>query len=550
MSGFLSPGLLTADLDNSQAAQDATLAAGGGSARVGHQDSGAGSVARPLRTKLEERRSAGDFGGAGTGAGDDAASILAADAAAGKLKEYAATSFAPLYARDVLPDGVAHNRTTGRVYNPQAHRHWPAFGKETLQHWYGLFRGDSDTVNSGGGLIKKLVLSGDSTMFGYGNNPWGVPSKILGYLAPLLGFKNVQVINRGQSGKSMRQYVTEGYLEGDLALNPDLLVLRWGDNDFGQGRTLEQLLADTKSALTTIRASKDVDQLSVVLCVPTSMNDVENNRTQYNLETLVQPLKQLAREFKCASLDCYSILQDSHNAAGRWMDLDHGRAIHPGDVMQEHLQQALAELIFSPGVDWVNNGVRNHSAASTDTIRNLTDLPATFFDGVTLCRFAPSAGNALGTPFDGWALTIKQADSAVVQWIFPLPGATAGLGVTCRLGFNNVWSTVMLGGRVSGAGLLQNGFTNAPGGSPGLQYWWAFDGTLHLAGMVGAGTLTDGTVVFTLPAGYRPAANQIAVIGTANGFARIEVRSDGQVRLYGGAGAGSYLSFAGVEILP
>lgn len=486
-----------------------------------------------------------DFGAAADGIANDTPTIAPADLAAGKLAEYNVTAFAPIYGNDITPNGVAHNRTTGRVYNPRAHRSMQIFGWEVLQHWFSLFLNNSDTVSPGNGTVKRIVLSGDSVTFGYNNNNWGVPTNILTILAAQRGYKNVEVVNRGQSGKACFQWLTD-YLSGDLALNPDLLILGWGDNDFGLGRTVEQLLADYRTGLAQIRKSRPVTQLSIILRTPTSMNDIENGRTQVKLEQIVEGFKQLARDFQCGFVDTYSMFHNSHDGAGIWFDWDHGRSIHPGDQLQVNICGAIAQLCLPDhGTDWQNNRVYNYSGAMPGNKRGLGDPPNSFFDGISMNRFGEGAGNALGAPYDGWSLTYKQADSAALQFLSPLAGATPGRGLSARLGFNNAWGPV-IGGKFSGAALLQNGWVDAPGGGAGFVYWIGFDGAVYLAGTIGAGTKVDGTVLFTLPDGFRPTAGQVATCTTETGQARLSVESGGNVKLYGGASAGNYITLNGV----
>lgn len=65
-------------------------------------------------------------------------------------------------------------------------------------------------------------------------------------------------------------------------------------------------------------------------------------------------------------------------------------------------------------------------------------------------------------------------------------------------------------------------------------------------GIIGSGTVTDGTIVGTIPVGYRPSkakAFGVAAGGTAN--PRIRVNTDGTLQIFGSVTAGQSISFEG-----
>lgn len=55
------------------------------------------------------------------------------------------------------------------------------------------------------------------------------------------------------------------------------------------------------------------------------------------------------------------------------------------------------------------------------------------------------------------------------------------------------------------------------------------DGFVICYGTIKDGTVTDGTTLFTLPVGYRPAKQIVTVGATQTAFARIDVEPDGDV---------------------
>lgn len=60
-------------------------------------------------------------------------------------------------------------------------------------------------------------------------------------------------------------------------------------------------------------------------------------------------------------------------------------------------------------------------------------------------------------------------------------------------------------------------------------YWKDKNGIVHLVGLIKGGTTANGTILFTLPVGYRPAKQEVFIVTTINGTARIDVYPNGQV---------------------
>lgn len=74
-------------------------------------------------------------------------------------------------------------------------------------------------------------------------------------------------------------------------------------------------------------------------------------------------------------------------------------------------------------------------------------------------------------------------------------------------------------------------------------------GIVHLKGLIRFGTATIGTVLFTLPAGYRPGATLIFTSagfdGTSPAASRIDISSNGNVAIH--HGTNDYLSLSGIS---
>lgn len=520
-----------------------------GATPVGFTSDGTGSVLRTVRAKLlEMRKSIFDYGAGASDTANTQAVPLAGEAVK-YPGEVRVLGYDNRFGADLVPTGAAHNRTSGRVYNPRQQFLARTFGQETLQHWFSTFYGASNK-NNGDSTIRRIVISGDSTTFGVGAT-YGTPATLLEDLAEARGFTNVGIVNRGQSGKATFDWVNT-YLAGDLAANPNLLILRWGANDPYFGRTPEQFITDLRQGLTTIRASKSAAQLSVLLMTPTSMNDVEKGRTEVWSEQIGPAIRQAAQDFQCAFIDSYGFFQNSHDAAGVWMDKDTtfyapGRAIHPYDVLYEHLCGTIADMIYPNwGTDWRTNAVRNCSAGDIATLKTGAELPSAYLSGIGMHRLAAAVGTPNGNPYDGVAFTFKQADGVAMQISVPRLDAQSGTGMSMRIGFNNTWSE-WYGGVSAGASLLAGGWSNIGGGFAPFTYSLTLEGRNVLNGVIAAGTKTDGTILFQMPNGHRPTATEILLVATENGTCKLQVGVDGFARIFGFGSGGNYISLSGVS---
>jgi len=99
---------------------------------------------------------------------------------------------------------------------------------------------------------------------------------------------------------------------------------------------------------------------------------------------------------------------------------------------------------------------------------------------------------------------------------------------------------------------LQNGWSNYSSSVGGFQraaYWKDKNGTVFVVGMIRYGTTstTSGTVLFTLPAGYRPASEHTFTCATSSTSnpARIDVNPDGTIQGHGNLNT-QWTSLAGI----
>lgn len=107
-------------------------------------------------------------------------------------------------------------------------------------------------------------------------------------------------------------------------------------------------------------------------------------------------------------------------------------------------------------------------------------------------------------------------------------------------------STLLDGHGWIAAPALQNGWVNFGGATSNAQYMLDVSGWVHLRGTIKSGVVAPATLLFTLPAGYRPPF-QIIVITISNDVAAsISVGADGTVKTNAGV-SNVYLSLDGVS---
>jgi lysophospholipase L1-like esterase len=214
------------------------------------------------------------------------------------------------------------------------------------------------------GTATKVVLSGDSTTAGDSTTTGFKLNELLTELTGKIGLPNITYVNNGQSGKHTGQWETT-YVNNDLTANPDVLILRWGINDpyykkngamgtDGAYQTEKAIRRDVddyknslRNGLSTIRSSRALSSLSIVLMSPNSTNDTPNGRDASWHESINQVIKEAAREFQCCFIDTYAMTKDAINA-GDWMDNPYGdgRHIHPNNVGNIWITSAIAEVLF------------------------------------------------------------------------------------------------------------------------------------------------------------------------------------------------------------
>lgn len=96
---------------------------------------------------------------------------------------------------------------------------------------------------------------------------------------------------------------------------------------------------------------------------------------------------------------------------------------------------------------------------------------------------------------------------------------------------------------------LQNGWVAFGGVYAEPRYYKDFGGSVRVEGLIKSGTTTSGTVVATLPVGYRPDKTLMFFTGTSAGAATVEVHPGGNIVASGGFSQ-TWTSLAGIAFKP
>lgn len=477
------------------------------SANVSWQQVGTGSTIRTVDAKLKESVSIKDFGGIGDGLTSDQTAVANAIASGFKSirvndnSNFLVTSLSNTKGVDLDGLGNIVKSITGGLQklNSYADKHKYVFGQEYMAAFHNFIMSPN--------RVPVVVCSGDSTTAGDGTTTGYRINELIKTAAYATGLQTrygISSLNYGRSGKNTADWVST-YLAQDLAANPDLLVLRWGIND-GPSQDVNAFITNLRSGLATIRASRSVSSLSILLMSPNSTSDTPNHRDEMWYEQIVPAIKQAARDYQCTFIDTYGYLRDARPAADVWMDNPYadGRAIHPLNVMNLWIAGIIQSVVFPEGL---RSGFGKANFRNTGGSEDLGDgnrLPSFYPYGTSLGRATTNF------PLDGSVLTIRHVDEVVLQFNFPYQNAQintvavrAGRAATLS-GEAEGWGVWMYIGGGTSAVTAATGWTNP--GAGGMRA--ALSGKVvnvdgYLSMNIPA-TLAANTVVGYVPTGYRP----------------------------------------------
>lgn len=223
----------------------------------------------------------------------------------------------------------------------------------------------------------KAIFSGDSTTAGDGveSSTFFIDQCFKTIVEQETNYK-LTYTNKGHSSKNSTDWINT-YLAEDLALNPDLYVIRWGINDgssYTLGTRLSTYFANLRTGLNTIRTQKSVNQMCIVLMSPSSTNDYLYNRDYKWHDQINSGLREIAREYQCVFIDTYSLFQDSRSGGG-WMDTPYVAPnddihIHPKGALNWNIAGVIFETLFPIGFTAHHPKVPNTEWISLPLINN------------------------------------------------------------------------------------------------------------------------------------------------------------------------------------
>lgn len=195
------------------------------------------------------------------------------------------------------------------------------------------------------GTPTKIIFSGDSTTAGSYDDSAFFVDQLLSRSMLQNGITGVTTMNSGYPSKCVTDWINT-YLAQDLAQNPDVYIVRWGINDACNGQTIYQFITNLRAGLSTIRTSKSLNSLAIVLMPPNAI-DLSTYPGGYtawcNWSEQVNPLiRQVARDFECCFIDIYQMFEDAANG-GDWLFSD---LVHPIDVANVWINDITFKVLF------------------------------------------------------------------------------------------------------------------------------------------------------------------------------------------------------------
>lgn len=379
----------------------------------------------------------------------------------------------------------------------------------------------------------KLIFSGDSTT--YGTSIIDEKYKLNNLAKSFLeknGVLVVDSINAGHESMNSSTWLST-YLDQDLAQNPDLYIIGWGFNWYGTlDNRLELYLNDLRVGLAKIRASKNANQMSIILRTPNSGGDNTNHRNTEWFDQIHPYLVQIARDYQCCFVDFHHYMYDSENVT--WQD----QYLYGAEMGEVHpLETANSNFISLMSEPLLPTAIRSGTVinqASTSITKLGTDTPSTY-------PFGDSIYRAMGSfPYDGLVKTSMSADGIAFQINSSYKADVNGYAT--RRGIRNTGTVGAIGNDAWAPWIFQ-GITEPPTTMTLLNSWVAYgtpkqpprffkdcSGIVCIEGMCKLGTFTTGTIIATLPIGYRRADGFFTVF-TGSGVGTLSMDSSGNLKV-------------------
>lgn len=277
-----------------------------------------------------------------------------------------------------------------------------------------------------------VVFSGDSTTEGANVTDGYKLHTLVQKEAWRRGYFGVKAFNRGHSGSTSAQWLAS-FLASDLADMeygvPDVYFVRFGINDIYvdtfNGYTVDQAVArfasNIRSGLQTIRASYDLNEMSVVLCVPNAALDYSGRDNRF-YEAVRSVIVQAALDYQCAMIDLYAWGRDARSSTYMLDTVpEDGGHIHPNNAWAASLVTQYYDLLFPSGQSMLSATQLWNISGSEPAFPALVsnNAPYTYEPMISHTRGLGSNG----WPVDGGVFTLRQRDKIVGQFCWGYAGS-------------------------------------------------------------------------------------------------------------------------------
>ncbi|MBD1364371.1 SGNH/GDSL hydrolase family protein [Mucilaginibacter sp. ZT4R22] len=283
--------------------------------------------------------------------------------------------------------------------NTDADRYQYVFGLEYLSSFHKKLIAGTDV---------KIIVAGDSTSAYNGGEAGYDVTSLLTSLIAKHNISGVTLLGAGEPGATNEDWA-DTYLAGQLAQNPDLLLLRYGINDANSGLTPKDSIDIVDTALASIRADSDftADKLAIILCTPNTHREstASHPSGEIWIEEYRRGLKALARQYQCIFFDTYAMWQDARHATDYMND-----SVHPQSVFYAWQASRYFDVIFPE----IFRPAAVNTIASANPYAS-TDAPEDYRTGVTQFMVSGSVGGEDQFPVQGQVITFKAPNGLIYQ---------------------------------------------------------------------------------------------------------------------------------------
>src|ERR1035437_2932282 len=193
-------------------------------------------------------------------------------------------------------------------------------------------------------VTQSIMMVGDSTT--YGMQITTSSYYLMNLLTTMLNGPGVAntLLNDAQSGTTTG-YWTASMLPAQVALNPNMMIIRYGINDESD----PMFETNLRSGLSYIRNIKSVDSCSIILMTPNATNDDVNHRGLAWDLAMNPIIRKAARDYECTFIDTFTYLRDAYSADVSWLDnWSPGIHLHPLEMMNLRIAAIIANTILPP----------------------------------------------------------------------------------------------------------------------------------------------------------------------------------------------------------